>query len=145
MKETRRKLTILYATPIAIAVALAVAFETDIAEVGLLQDEGQTEFVVATAMELLTLIAIPMALRLFKCATVAHSLTTEGTAGLSRWGTMRIAMLGVPLVLNTLLYYMYMATPFGYMAIILLISMAFIYPSAGRCKAETEGEEEKAG
>lgn len=120
---------------------MVVVFETGIAEAGLLSGDGQAEFTVTTVMELLTLIAIPTALRLFKCASVAHSLASEGAAALSRWGTVRIAMLGVPLVLNTLLYYMYMATPFGYMAIILLICMVFVYPSAGRCEAETRGEE----
>jgi len=143
MKETQRKLSILYVAAIAIAVAMAVLFETGIAPVGLLPSNGQTEFIVATAMELITLVAIPMALRLFKFATVARSLVTDGAAALLRWGAVRIAMLGVPLLFNTLLYYMYMATAFGYMAIILLISMVFIYPSEGRCEAETERKEDK--
>ena len=47
-------------------------------------------------------------------------------------------MLGVPLVANTDLYYMSMNTAYGYMAIILLIVMPFVYPSKTRCEEETK-------
>ena len=40
--------------------------------------------------------------------------------------------------LNTVLYYLFMNTTFGYMAIILAICLPFVYPSEARCEAETE-------
>ena len=38
-------------------------------------------------------------------------------------------MITVPLLMNTLLYYIFMNTAFGYMALILLICLPFIYPA----------------
>ena len=49
-----------------------------------------------------------------------------------RWGTVRLAMLCVPMVLNTWLYYQFMNVAFGYMAIIGLLSLAFVYPTRTR-------------
>lgn len=127
---------------IIIAAVTSALFECDIIDTGDLARYGTSEYVVATIMELLTLAVVPVALRMFKFEAVARSLRANGAEALRRWGLLRISMLGLPLVANTLLYYIYMATPFGYMAIILLISMVFVYPSLGRCMAETEKIEE---
>lgn len=141
MRHTRNVLLTAFIAAITVAVILVVVFESGLADVGVTACDGQTEFIVTTAMELLTLACIPTALRLFKTRRVADSLTSGGASALQRWGLLRIAMLGLPLVANTLLYYMYMATPFGYMAILLLLSMVFVYPSMGRCESETTKEE----
>ena len=45
-------------------------------------------------------------------------------------------MLCLPMVANTLLYYIYMNVAFGYMAIILLLSLCFVLPTMARCEAE---------
>lgn len=142
MTQTRRLLLTAFYSAIIIAVATSALFECDIIATGDLARYGTSEYVVATVMELLTLAVVPVALRMFKFEAVARNLQANGAEALRRWGLLRISMLGLPLVGNTLLYYIYMATPFGYMAIILLISMVFVYPSLGRCMAETEKMEE---
>lgn len=142
MRHTRNVLLSAFIAAIAIAVALVAVFESGLADVGIKACDGRTEFFVTTFMELLTLACIPTALRLFKMHSVAERLNHDGFAALLPLGLLRIAMLGLPLVANTLLYYMYMATPFGYMAILLLISMVFVYPSMGRCESETDTKEE---
>ena len=53
---------------------------------------------------------------------------------------MRLLILEVPMVSNTYLYYMYMNTTFGYLAIILLLCLPFVFPSLNRCLAETSEE-----
>ncbi|MBR6604574.1 MAG: hypothetical protein IKK92_01675, partial [Prevotella sp.] len=83
-----------------------------------------------------------LALRLFKFKKIAADLSERKQAALVRWGTIRIEMLAMPLLANTLLYYLYMSTTFGYMAIILLICMVFIYPSKDKCYFETRDQEE---
>ena len=45
-------------------------------------------------------------------------------------------MIGLPMVANTWLYYQFMNVAFGYMAIIGLLSLCFIYPSHARCNQE---------
>jgi len=103
--------------------------------------DTQAEFMVSTLMELLTLACIPTALRLFKIPKVRNSLRDEYI----RWALVRIMLLGLPLMVNTLLYYMYMATQFGYLAIIILVSMVFVYPSKARCETENEERGEEDG
>ena len=91
-------------------------------------------------MELLTLCFIPVALRLFKFQFVANSLTSA--SNLLRWASIRMLMLCLPMVANTLLYYMYMNVAFGYMAIILLLCLAFVLPTKSRCEQEIRSEED---
>ena len=43
----------------------------------------------------------------------------------------------VGMVVSTILYYLFLNVSFGYLAIILLISMVFVYPSLERCVSET--------
>ena len=123
---------------IGITVLLVVLFETDVLPSGLMATEKQTEFLLTTLMELLTLASVYMALRLFKFEKVHQELVTRKADGLRRWGLIRLAILLLPLPLNTVLYYLFMNTTFGYMAIILAICLPFVYPSEARCEAETE-------
>ena len=123
---------------IGITVVLVVLFETDILPSGLMATEKQTEFLLTTLMELLTLASVYMALRLFKFEKVHQELVTRKADGLRRWGLIRLAILLLPMPLNTVLYYLFMNTTFGYMAIILAICLPFVYPSEARCEAETE-------
>jgi hypothetical protein len=58
-----------------------------------------------------------------------------------KWGTIRLLILQVPMLADTLLYYMYMNTTFGYLAIMLLLCLPFVFPSLNRCLAETSEEE----
>ena len=123
---------------IGITVVLVVLFETDVLPSGLMATEKQTEFLLTTLMELLTLASVYMALRLFKFDKVHQELATLKADGLRRWGLIRLAILLLPMPLNTVLYYLFMNTTFGYMAIILAVCLPFVYPSEARCEAETE-------
>ena len=43
--------------------------------------------------------------------------------------------------MNTLLYYIYGFEPaFGYLAVMVMLTMPFVFPTMSRCKAETEEE-----
>jgi hypothetical protein len=52
----------------------------------------------------------------------------------------RLLMLCVPMVLNTVLYYMFMNVAFGYMGIILFLCLFFIVPTRERCMSEINAE-----
>ena len=138
MKKTLRQLQTFMFSMIGITVVLVVLFETDVLPSGLMANEKQTEFLLTTLMELLTLASVYMALRLFKFEKVHQELVTRKADGLRRWGLIRLAILLLPMPLNTVLYYLFMNTTFGYMAIILAICLPFVYPSEARCEAETE-------
>jgi len=138
MKKTKRSLLLIFSVFLLLSVVIVILFETDTLLPGTLAADKQSEFILATILELLTLGAIFMGLRLFKFKTVHEDLTTRKAPALMRWGSVRLLLLELPMLCNTLLYYIYMNTTFGYMAIILALCLPFVYPSEGRCKAETE-------
>ena len=51
-------------------------------------------------------------------------------------------LLLAPMVANTYLYYLYMNTTFGYMAIIGLLCTPFVFPTMSRCEAEVEDDKQ---
>lgn len=136
MKETSRKLMIPYIGSIILAAGMVVLYETQITLEGGLAGDVQGEFLTATVMELLTICSIPLALRLFKFRKVRSIIEKEKEDGLFRMALIRMALICLPMLVNTLLYYLYMAPAFGYMAMVGFISMAFITPTVKRCDSE---------
>ena len=115
---------------VGVAVVIAALYELDILPSGMLAGRPQDEFLSTISMELITIVFIPVALRLFKTKDVEKRLEEGNIKAFRKWGLLRILMITVPLVLNTLLYYSFMNTTFGYMALILLICLPFIYPAS---------------
>ena len=137
MKKISKQLTLVYILLAAIALAIVVLYELDVLESGALADSKHTEFVALTVMELTTLAMAFLGLRLFKFPMIHTQLVTEKEPAMLKWGLLRLFILEVPMIVNTYLYYMYMNPTFGYLAIILLLTLPFVFPSEGRCLAET--------
>lgn len=129
MKKTVNILRMLFIASVGIAVVVAALYELDILPSGVLADRPQDEFLCTIAMELVTIVFIPIALRLFKTKDVDRRLDEGDIKTFKTWSIVRILMITVPLLMNTLLYYIFMNTAFGYMALILLICLPFIYPA----------------
>ena len=91
-------------------------------------------------MEIVSLGAAFLGLRLFKFKTIQKDLVRRKEKAMWKWGMTRLLILEAPMVINTLLYYIYMNTTFGYLAIILLLCLPFVYPTLSRCNAETTEE-----
>jgi hypothetical protein len=125
---------------IVFALAAVVAYETGFMESGLFAERKTSEFIFVSLMELLTLGGVFLALRLFKFNKVHDDLVAKKEHALFKWGLLRLALILIPMVGNTYLYYMFMNTTFGYLAIIQLLSLPFVYPSMIRCKSEVEAE-----
>lgn len=128
---------------IADALLMVVVYETGILTPGALGGDKTAEFPVLTVMELITVGIIPLALYLFRIPSVNQALMEQPEESMRKWGLVRILMIGLTMVVNTLLYYMFMNASFGYLAIICLLAMAFVYPSVQRCKQETTPEDIK--
>lgn len=143
MKKTRKHLTsIFWSIPVSGAV-LALLFESDSIVPGAMAGSVDAEYVSQSIMVLVTLAAIPGALRLFKTPKVMVDLKTCKELALQKWGTTRLCMIGVPFVLNVLMYYLFMRASFGYLAIILLICLIFVYPTKDRCAVELQNDTDK--
>lgn len=138
MKKVSKTLMLIYVLLIALTLAIVALYELDVLDV--LADSKQTEFVAMTAMEMTTLCAAFLGLRLFKFPKIHADLVTHQEPAMLKWGILRLLILEVPMVVNTYLYYMYMNTTFGYLAIILLLCLPFVFPSLNRCIDETTEE-----
>ena len=129
MNKTISLLRTVLIANVGVAVVIAALYELDVLPSGILAGRPQDEFLSTISMELITIVFIPVALRLFKTKDVEKRLEEGNIKAFRKWGLVRILMITVPLVLNTLLYYSFMNTTFGYMALILLICLPFIYPA----------------
>ena len=141
MKSISRKLTVIYMSLAAVALVVIVLYETDILAAGVMEERKQSEFILTALMELISLGAAFLGLRLFKFKAVHHDLVSREESAMWKWGVIRLLILEVPMVVDTLLYYWYMNTIFGYLAIMLLLCLPFVFPSLNRCLAETSKEE----
>ena len=140
MKQISKKLMIVYVVLLAIALVIMVLYETDGLEAGVFATEEQSKFLFTTLMELGSLAAAFFGLRLFKFKAIYDDLVNRKEPAMMKWGLVRLLILELPMVINTLLYYIYMNTTFGYLAIILLLCLPFVFPTLGRCLAETSEE-----
>lgn len=138
MKQTRNFLMTVYIGALVLAGLVLLLYETGVLEQGLSIESKQPEFITLTAMEIMTLAVIYLALRLFKTEKIHQDLLERKETALKKWGLLRLQLLDVPLIANILFYEWYLNTTFGYMAIILLICQPFVFPSMARCMAETE-------
>ncbi len=140
MKLISQKLTVACFLLLALTIGFVLLYETDTLESGLLAEDKQSEFFLTFMMELLSLCAAFLGLRLFKFAFVHAELVTHPEPAMLKWGIIRLLILEVPMLIDTLLYYIYMNTTFGYLGIMLLLCLPFVFPSVGRCLAETSEE-----
>ena len=141
MKETQRKLLIAFFAPVIMAVIIIVLYETECLMPGNLPDPT-VNFLAGTVMVLLTIGSIPFALYMFRIPKIHRQLTDDAQKAPQRlltFGMLRMMMLAVPMVVNIWFYYFFsFTTSYFYMAVILFLSMFFIYPSMDRCLAETQ-------
>ena len=70
-----------------------------------------TEFILTTTMELVTLVCAYLGLRLFRMS----------------W-KLKLSLIVVPLLVNAILYIIYQTTPFFYLGVILLLCLPFVWP-----------------
>ena len=140
MKKVSQQLIAFYTAQIVLALVIVVLFELDILPTGIMADDKQTDFLLTATMEIVSLGAAFLGLRLFKFEVVSKNLVERKEKAMWKWGMTRLLILEAPMVINTLLYYIFMNTTFGYLAIILLLCLPFVYPSLNRCLAETTAE-----
>ena len=138
MKKTNKHLQTVLGISVAVSLIMVVLFESETILPGFRAAYGRDEFITATIMELITICAIPVLLRTFKFGFVKRSVKASGDEALGRWSMVRMSVMCALMVINTLLYYVFMNVAFGYMAIIILLCIFFIFPSVDRLKREKE-------
>lgn len=142
MEKVQRMLMIDFWFSVALVLIIVLLGELNVVPFDSFNGGKQTEFYLLTVMELLTIGLIPLALRLFKINKVKQELREGQAQALSKWAVCRLDMLCIPMLINAVLYYIYMNAAFGYLAIILFLCLFFIYPSKTRCQSELNLDEE---
>lgn len=143
MRRVRTYLSTQFFAYIILTVLVVAGFESEVLTAG---GWSGKEYVVAQFyINILMLVWLlggtPLALYLFKMAApktqLSHSKELDHKP-LMRWGSLRIALLGAPMVLDFLFYYQFgLKVGFFYMSLVHLLAMFFVYPSEGRCLSET--------
>lgn len=122
-----------------------LAYEMEWVTYAPIGENPQLTFATQMMMQLVTIVCVPVALRLFKWKVISRKLHANPGA-LRSWGSLRLGLICVPMLINTLLYEQTQLASFGYLSIISLLCLFFIYPSLERCRAdigeETTGEKE---
>lgn len=138
MKKIQKILMTIFCISIALCLLIVIFFETNLLPSGIWAEKSNMEYMLLGIMELLTLAIIPLALRLFKFKKIHAKLVKDKEKALFLWGITRIAMLSLPMLINTLFYYLFMHVAYGYLAIILFLCLFFIVPTMDWCLSETE-------
>ena len=131
---------LLFVGLLALVLLQVVLHECDVIASGTLAGGVESEFIATVGMEICTLSSAFLALRLFKFPKIHAQLVSQKAPALLKWGSLRLALLEVPMLSNTLSYYIYMKPTFGYLAIMLALCLPFVIPTMSRCLAETSEE-----
>lgn len=136
MKDNLKLLPLFYGLAVGICLLMVTLYEYEICLPGELALDKQLDFFMATLMECLTICCIPVALRLFKFSAVRRALE-RGIKKYVLWAAVRIALIAVPMMVNTWAYYQFMNVAFAYMAIIGMLTLLLVYPTRSRYLHET--------
>ena len=146
IKQTQRALLNLFWMQLIIPALIYTAGEFFHVDMSLLAGiSASARYALTVGAVVLTLALIPLALRLFRFRRVHDDLILRQADALSKWGVIRLCILGDLLLLCTALYYALGYEPaFGWLAVITMLAMPFVYPTMNRCLAETEADDDDA-
>lgn len=127
-----------YFANLATAGIIAVLFEMLSLEPGQLTCNEEASYWFGICGIGLLLICIPVALKLMSFKRIKAAVK-ESTQAYQTWSLMRLALLEVPLLFNTLAYYLLGCEPkFGYMALMIVVAHLFVWPSLDKMNYERE-------
>ena len=134
-----KNLRIIYFIELLTPILLTVIFEIENNELnGHFEGDSLMTYWMQIVGVFLTIGAIPLALKWMKLVFVKHRIQGNKLEYL-RLSIFRIAILGVPLLYNTLAYYLLGFDPTcGYLALICFVAFFFIWPSDARMNEECE-------
>ena len=110
IKQVQRILMTNFFFMVIVSLLLVALYETEIlTPMEKLGADASLMFGIMVVMELLTIVVIPMALKLFSLKMIRRKLVAQKGDALLVWGTARINMLCLPMLINTFMYYQTMA------------------------------------
>ena len=127
----------LYITVLLTAALAAIIFETEMIVLDWTPD-ASAAYLLEIAGVVIAIIGIPLALKLLHFPRIKAIIQGNESKYLS-WSIYRICLLAVPLYFNLLMYYLLSCdVTSGYLALMVVVAMLFIWPSRSRMEYECE-------
>lgn len=140
----QKKINILraiYLGVLMVALLIVVAFETALLPIGTQAADSAQNYILEMTGVVLTLIAIPLALRLMNFTCIKRQLH-EHPERYFPLSLLRISILGVALLFDVVTYYLSgLDATLGYLGLMVVVGMLFAWPSQGKMEYECATEE----
>ena len=134
-----RKLRFIYCAELLIAALIAILYEAGLIAEGTLAGNDLRTYWMSIVGIALTIVLVPVAMRLMKFKRVNNAVVQD-EAAYYHWSIVRFALLGLPLLYNTLCYYLLgCETTCGYLALMVVVAFLFVWPSMDKMEYEREG------
>lgn len=139
IKKLIRRQRIEYALFWIIAVGLTICFESGILTDGLYAGNVRMEYFLETSGILLTIVFIPLSLKLFNLALVKRIRQfplLKALKSYGRWSEIRLLMLAIVVLANLVIYYLTLNSIGGLCALMGLTASFFCWPGVKRMMNE---------
>ena len=140
--KTTTFLRSIYVAILVVAALIYMAYQMEWLRQGILAEPSTARLTMQYLSVGLTLVCIPLALKLLHFAGIRRRLVAE-PRHYTRWALTRLVLLALPLYLDAVLYFQ-LATPdygrdatSGYLAFICLVALCFAWPTDERQENET--------
>lgn len=125
------------------ALCLIPLYESNLLQEGIYAGDKLMEYILYTIGILLSVIFIPLALKLFSVSLnkrIPTLSTDEALKSYKKWSEIRLALLFIPTILNISFYYMTMQTTGLLCASMALVASLFCVPNRSKIVAELDIE-----
>lgn len=131
-------LRIVYCTHLLTAVLLVAIFELQLLPTGMLAHDAATTYAMEMAGVVLTIISIPVALKMLNFPKF-RALLKQQPERYTSFSLIRLSILGAPLLYDTLAYYFTgLDATLGYLGLMVVVAFLFVWPSRGKMEYECD-------
>ena len=141
IKQLLKRLKIEFVAVWCLVLLLVVCYEAGIFTEGLFVGDARMDYILTTIGILLTIVMIPLSLRLFNLNLVKRITklsTFEALKSYRRWSEVRLALLLVAALLNMSIYYLTLNTTGLFCSLMALLATFFCFPTKERLLKELD-------
>lgn len=141
IKQLLKRLKIEFVAVWCLVLLLVVCYEAGIFTEGLFVGDARMDYILTTIGILLTIVMIPLSLRLFNLNLVKRITklsTFEALKSYRRWSEVRLALLLVAALLNMSIYYLTLNTTGLFCSLMALLATFFCIPTKERLLKELD-------
>ena len=141
IKQLLKRLKIEFVAVWCLVLLLVVCYEAGIFTEGLFVGDARMDYILTTIGILLTIVMIPLSLRLFNLNLVkriSKLSTFEALKSYRRWSEVRLALLLVAALLNMSIYYLTLNTTGLFCSLMALLATLFCIPTKERLLKELD-------